>query len=182
MAAFLLPFAILTYPAGLLCQRWDPVMMMAGGSLLYALFLAALGFAPPSWVLPVMALGGVVAALMFAPSLVLVTRIAEPTQRATAMGGFHLAGSIGFMLGPLIGVGALTVLRAAGWEPYPGIFILVGALEALVVIAFLPWLLRLHRSSKSPAIPVDQDHGVITSTEANITRTAGNISGKRAGP
>ena len=181
MAAFLLPFAILTYPAGLLCQRWDPVVMMAAGSLLYGLFLAALGFAPPDWILPVMALGGVVAALMFAPSLVLVSRIAEPSQRATAMGGFHLSGSIGFMLGPLVGVGALTLLRAAGWEPYPAVFVLVGALEALVVIAFLPWLLRLHQASKTPGTPVDHNHGAITGAEAKITGTAGDFSGKRAG-
>lgn len=147
MAAFLLPFAILTYPAGLLCQRWDPVFMMAGGSLLYGVFLAGLGFAGPDQVLPMMALGGVVAALMFAPSLVLVARLAGSTQRATAMGGFHLAGSLGFMLGPLVGVAAISALRALDWPPYPAVFLVVGGLEVVVVLAFLPWLLRLHRAS-----------------------------------
>ncbi len=161
MAAFLLPFAVLTYPAGLLCQRWDPVVMMAGGSLLYGFFLAGLGFAGAKAVLPVMALGGVVAALMFAPSLVLVARLADPAQRATAMGGFHLAGSLGFMLGPLLGVAAITAMRALEWPPYPGVFVLVGGLEALVVVAFLPWLLRLHRATGHPiggareALPAD---------------------------
>jgi MFS family permease len=153
MAAFLLPFALLTYPAGLLCQRWDPALMMAGGSLLYGVFLAGLGFAGPGQVLPVMALGGVVAALMFAPSLVLVTRLASPGQRATAMGGFHLAGSLGFMLGPLIGVAAIAALRALDHSPYPAVFVLVGGLEALVVLVFLPWLLRLHRVGRKESGP-----------------------------
>ena len=147
MAAFLLPFAVLTYPAGLLCQRWDPVFMMAGGSLLYGVFLAGLGFAGPGQVMATMALGGVVAALMFAPSLVLVTRLAGPAQRATAMGGFHLAGSLGFMLGPLVGVAGISALRAFDWPPYPAVFLLVGGLEIAVVLVFLPWLLRLHRAS-----------------------------------
>ncbi|AGA31927.1 sugar transporter [Thioalkalivibrio nitratireducens DSM 14787] len=146
MAAFLLPFALLTYPAGLLCQRRDPVVLMAVGSLLYGLFLAGLGFASAQAVVLVMALGGVVAAMMFAPSLVLVTRLADPAQRATAMGGFHLAGSLGFMLGPLVGVAAVALLRALGHEPWPGVFLLVGALEALCVLVCMPWLLRLHRA------------------------------------
>lgn len=123
---------------------------MAGGSLLYGVFLAGLGFAGATVLLPVMAFGGVVAALMFAPSLVLVARLADPAQRATAMGGFHLAGSLGFMLGPLIGVGAITAMRVLEWPPYPGVFVLVGGLEALVVVAFLPWLLRLHRATGHP--------------------------------
>lgn len=146
MAAFLLPFAVLTWPAGLLCHRWDPSFMMAAGSLLYGAVLAGLGLVADQVVLLWMALGGVVAALMFAPSLVLVTRLADPAQRATAMGGFHLAGSLGFMLGPLVGVGVLTGLQAIGISPYPGVFLVVGGLEALCVAVCLPWLLRLHGS------------------------------------
>ncbi|MDD3519026.1 MAG: MFS transporter [Chromatiales bacterium] len=147
MAAFLLPFALLTYPAGLLCNRLDPVFMMIGGSLFYGAILAGLGFAGPSLVLPWMMFGGVVAALMFAPSLVLVSRLSDPAQRATAMGGFHLAGSLGFMLGPLAGVAVLGLLRAAEISPYPGVFIVIGALEAVCVLVCLPFLLRLHRAS-----------------------------------
>ncbi|OOG25172.1 MFS transporter [Thioalkalivibrio denitrificans] len=151
MAAFLLPFAVLTYPAGLLCHRWDAALMMAVGSLLYGGVLAGLGLVADNMVLMWMALGGVVAALMFAPSLVLVARLADPAQRATAMGGFHLAGSLGFMLGPLVGVGVLTGLQAAGAAPYPGVFFVVGGLEALCVLICLPWILRLHRSAAAQA-------------------------------
>lgn len=153
MAAFLLPFAALTFPAGVLCQRWDPFIMMAAGSILYGGVLAGLGFAGASLVLPWMVAGGVVAALMFAPSLVLATRLADPAQRATAMGGFHLAGSLGFMLGPMVGVGALASLRALGLEPYPGVFLLVGGLEMLCVLVCLPWLMRLRREGLTSAAP-----------------------------
>jgi MFS family permease len=150
MAAFLLPFAVLTWPAGLLSQRWDPASMMASGSLLYGVVLAGLGLVTEDLVLVWMALGGVVAALMFAPSLVLVARLADPAQRATAMGGFHLAGSLGFMLGPLVGVGVLTGLQSQGLPPYPGVFLVVGSLEVLCVLVCLPWLLRLHRTAGLP--------------------------------
>jgi MFS family permease len=145
MGAFLLPFALLTYPAGLLCQRWDPALMMATGSVLYGVFLAALGFTVSDWIVPAMVLGGIVAALMLAPSLVLVTRLAAPSQRATAMGGFHLAGSLGFMIGPLLGVAVITSLRTSGLPPYPWAFVVVGAVEVICVLFFLRWLLRFHR-------------------------------------
>jgi predicted MFS family arabinose efflux permease len=102
-----------------------------------------------------MVAGGVVAALMFAPSLVLATRLADPAQRATAMGGFHLAGSLGFMLGPMVGVGTLSGLRALGLEPYPGVFLLVGGLEVLCVLVCLPWLMRLRRTTATKAVPED---------------------------
>jgi MFS family permease len=151
MAAFLLPFAVLTYPAGLLCHRWDAALMMAVGSVLYGAVLAGLGLVSDHLVLTWMALGGVVAALMFAPSLVLVARLANPAQRATAMGGFHLAGSLGFMLGPMVGVGVLTGLQTLGFAPYPGVFLVVGGLEALCVAICLPWLLRLHRGTATHA-------------------------------
>lgn len=147
MAAFLLPFAVLTYPSGLLAQRWDPVVMMASGSVLYGAVLAGLGAVAEGVVPAWMALGGVVAALMFAPSLVLLTRLADPAQRATAMGGFHLAGSLGFMLGPMVGVGVLTALQSLDLRPYPGVFLVVGGLEALCVLICLPWLVRLHRAT-----------------------------------
>lgn len=144
MAAFLLPFGVLTYPAGLLCERISPVVLMAFGSIFYGLYLAALGFAEPAQIGIVMVFGGIVAAMMLAPSLVLVTRLAGDAQ-ATAMGGFHLVGSLGFMLGPLLGVGALGLIRSLGASPYPGVFVLVGLLEILCVLLLLPWLLKLNR-------------------------------------
>ncbi len=144
MAAFLLPYAFLTYPAGLLCERISPVLLMAIGSIFYGVFVVGLGFTPVGVIVPVMVAGGVAAALMLAPSLVLTVRLSGPAQ-ATGMGGFHLTGSLGFMLGPLLSVAILGLLRGAGLEPYPAVFVVFGLFEILCVLVFLPWLIRLYR-------------------------------------
>ena len=148
MGAFMLPFAALTYVFGRMLQRGEPLAMMFAGSGLYGVILVALAFAPlPLWWL-LMPLGGVSAALMFAPSLVLVARAGGEQARATALGGFHAAGSLGFLLGPLVGGGILAV---AGWLDRPGwttAFITVAALQWLCIALFLP---RLRRAARSPA-------------------------------
>ncbi len=144
MAAFLLPYALLTYPSGLLCERISPVLLMAIGSIFYGVFLVGLGFTAVAAIVPVMAAGGVAAALMLAPSLVLTVRLSGPAQ-ATGMGGFHLTGSLGFMLGPLLSVAILGLLRGAGVEPYPAVFVVFGLFEIVCVLIFVPWLIRLYR-------------------------------------
>lgn len=138
MAAFLIPFALLTYPAGHLSQRVDRLALMIAGSLLYGVFLIALGHAGAAAVTPLMACGGVVAALMYAPSLVLTAELAGPGQRASTLAGFNLAGSLGFALGPLLGGFLVGSLRAAGMEPYLPVFIIVGGLEIVIALAMLP--------------------------------------------
>lgn len=144
MATFLLPFGALTYPAGLLCERVSPIALMSVGSVLYGCYLIALGFGGADQILMIMAFGGFVAALMLAPSIILTSQLAGDEQQATAMGGFHLAGSLGFMLGPMLGVGGMATLKAFGLNPYPGIFVVVGSLEIMCVLALLPWLLKVH--------------------------------------
>ncbi|THF65966.1 MFS transporter [Pseudothauera nasutitermitis] len=138
MAAFLIPFSLLAYPAGRLSQRWDRLGMMIAGSILYGLFLIALGWAPAGALAALMAAGGVVAAIMYAPSLVLTAELAGPNQRASTMAGFNVAGSLGFALGPLLGGTLVGTFRAAGMDPYLPVFILVGALEILIALAVLP--------------------------------------------
>ncbi|THF64131.1 MFS transporter [Pseudothauera rhizosphaerae] len=138
MAAFMIPFALLTYPAGRLCQHWDRLGMMIVGSVLYGLFLIALGLAPAGALVALMAGGGVVAALMYAPSLVLAAELAGPGQRASTLAGFNVAGSLGFALGPLLGGTLVGGFRSAGLDPYLPVFFIVGALEILIALAVLP--------------------------------------------
>ncbi len=138
MAAFLIPFSLLTYPAGRLCHHWDRLGMMIAGSVLYGVFLIALGFAPAGAVAALMAAGGVVAALMYAPSLVLTAELAGSAQRASTLAGFNVAGSLGFALGPLLGGTLVGSFRAAGIDPYLPVFVIVGALEILIALAMLP--------------------------------------------
>lgn len=152
MAAFLLPYGLLTYPSGLLCERFSPISLMAVGSILYGIFLIALGFTPADQLVWVMAAGGVTAALMLAPSLVLTVRLAGPAQ-ATGMGGFHLTGSLGFMLGPMLSVAILSFMRSQGLDPYPTVFVIFGAFEILCVVLLLPWLIRVNRDMQRDSEP-----------------------------
>lgn len=148
MGAFMLPFGLLTYVFGRAAHRFDPLPMMFIGTLLYGLVLTALAFAPlPAWWL-LMPAGGVTAALMFAPSLVLVVQAAGDDSRATAIGGFHAAGSLGFLLGPLVGGGVLAIM---GWFDRPGwlaAFLVIAALQWLCVAVFLPRLWRGGRAAE----------------------------------
>ena len=53
---------MLTWPAGHLSRRWDPLLMMVAGSVLYGVFLAVLAFLPGEHIVAAMAVGGVIAA------------------------------------------------------------------------------------------------------------------------
>lgn len=141
MAAFLIPFSLLTWPAGHLCRRFDPLSMMIAGSILYGMFLGALGFVPEHWMVAAMAGGGVIAALMYAPSLVLVAQYAGADCRASAVAAFNMAGSLGFACGPLLSSGLLALYQSITNTPYAAVFVSVGAIEiglALGVYLLLP--------------------------------------------
>lgn len=142
MALFLLPFSLLTYPAGLLSRRWNPLLMMLAGSAAYGVTLAAIGLVAGEHIPWLMFAGGVLASLMYAPSLVLVADLSRPEHKALAMSGFNFAGSLGFVLGPLSG-GALVALFGA----YPPAFLIVGGLEVLCVLLFLPLARRQLRQT-----------------------------------
>ena len=146
MALFLLPFSLLTWPAGLLCQRWNPLLMMFGGSVAYGLTLAAVGWVEAGLIPWLMFIGGVVASLMYAPSLVLVATLARGEHKALAMSGFNFAGSLGFVLGPLLGGALVTLFVRLELPAYPLTLALVGGLELLCVLLFLPWAWRNRRS------------------------------------
>ena len=80
---------------------------------------------------------GVLAAVMFPPAITLTAQLSDPRTRGSAMGGFNLAGSIGFAVGPIVGVWAF---KAHG---YGFAFVLAGALEILAALAggvLLAWV------------------------------------------
>ncbi|MDY6978941.1 MAG: MFS transporter [Pseudomonadota bacterium] len=145
MALFLIPFSLLTYPAGLLSQRWNPFVMMLGGSAAYGIMLTAIGFASAAAIPWLMFAGGVTASLMYAPSLVLVAELARPQHRALAMSGFNFAGSLGFVLGPLAGGALLAWFSQTTLPAYPMVFVVIGGLEVLCALLFLPLARRWSR-------------------------------------
>jgi MFS family permease len=95
----------------------------------------------------VMVAVGVVGAVMAPATMALVTDIAGDDQRGTAMGGFNIFGSLGFLVG-IVGGGLLT--DAYG---FLAAFAAVGLLEVLIAAAMLPLLLRLDVTSEETFRP-----------------------------
>jgi MFS family permease len=151
MAAFLIPFSLLTWPAGHLSRHWDPLLMMVAGSVLYGIFLGVLIFVPPGWVVGTMAAGGVIAALMYAPSLVLAAHYGGEDCRASALAAFNMAGSLGFAAGPLISSLLLAFYGQFSANPNAPVFITIGAIEVVLALAVL-FIARRGRLRAHPAL------------------------------
>ena len=145
IAIFMLPFALLSYPVGRLAERGHVVALLCGGSLLYAAATATVGYAAPPGLYALMFGIGITAAVMFVPSMLLTTQLAPEAIRATALGAFNAAGSLGFVLGPVTG-GLISqeVAEHAGWAAgYRAAFAAAGASVALCVFATFPILWRI---------------------------------------
>ena len=136
LALYLLPFAVLQLVTGRLVERIGPMPLLMVGSLAYGIMLSTVGFSDLLMLWPVMIALGVLAAVMFPPTLTLTSRFSEPATRGTAMGGFNVAGSLGFAIGPIVG-GWAYALRGYGFA-----FVLSGAMEILAAIVALAVVLR----------------------------------------
>jgi MFS family permease len=136
LAAFLYPFALLSWPFGRLAESWSRRHMVAIGCAVYGALVMLVGMASPtqSWVL--MPLLGVSSAVLFVPSLLWLLEAAPQVPRTTAIASFHAAGSLGFLLGPLC-CGQLIALGGGGASGYrlafavAGLAALLGALLAI---------------------------------------------------
>jgi MFS family permease len=151
MAAFMLPFALLSYPFGRLSERTSRVAMICGGSLVYGLFTAGVPWCPAP-ALPLLMLGlGVASAVMFVPSLLLTSEAAPESIRTTAMGAFNAAGSLGFIVGPAVGglLSELVAERSDWLTGYRTAFGVAGASEIACVALGLPFLIALVRRARS---------------------------------
>lgn len=102
LAVFLAGFALFSPLGGVLSDRLGRVRPMLLGTVIYGLMLLLVGRVSPEMLYVVMAIGGLSGAVLYPPSIALVGDYAGPEQRGVAMGGFNLAGSIGYAIGPLI--------------------------------------------------------------------------------
>ncbi|MCX9074176.1 MAG: MFS transporter [Candidatus Methanoperedens sp.] len=137
MAAFLIPFAMLQYPLGVISDRIGRVPPLIVGSILYGITVVSVGIVAPPYLVAVMAFGGVVGALMYPPSAALAGDFANPSKRGTAMGGFNLFGSLGFAVSPFIGG---TIADLYGFQAS---FASAGLTVVIVALIFLPFLFRI---------------------------------------
>ena len=138
LTSFFAPFAVLQYPSGVLSDRYGRVGPIAVGSGLFGFAVIAVGFAPSVLLAgATMALVGVFGALCAPATLALVSDLAADGERGTAIGGFNIVGSLGF-LGGIVGGGVVTA--AAGFDVA---FLVVGFAEVAIALVALPLLLRL---------------------------------------
>lgn len=139
MFAFLLPFALLQYPGGRVSERTGRAAPIIVGSVVYGVCIMWIGFLDPGALWYVMVIGGVFGAFMFSPSAALTGDIAPEDKRGVAMGGFNFFGSLGFVIGPLAG-GLIADTYGFGAS-----FAFAGMSEILIVVLFMPALLRFAR-------------------------------------
>ena len=151
IACFMLPFSLLSYPVGRLADRLSRTALMCGGSLIYGVGTATLGWWSADRLPLLMAMLGTTAAVMFVPSLIMTTDLSRPETKATAMGGFNAAGALGFLVGPAVGGWvSQSVALGQGWQAgYQTAFVVAGASEVLCVLIALPFLLRLRREGRT---------------------------------
>ena len=151
LVLFLLPFALLVYPAGRLCDRIGRVWPLAAGSMGFGLVFMSYGFLPATALPWAMLASGVLSAIMFAPNLTICADLAPQDRRGGAYAGFNAAGSLGFLCGPLLG-GLLTTLLAEIWPlttVYTITFVVAGSTELLCAAVTLPYLLALRRAGQT---------------------------------
>lgn len=135
VALFMIPFAALCYPVGKLAERvgWFPLLV--AGNVAFGLVYGAYGVTPRSLLPASMVLSGVSSAFIFAPSLLLVSDLVRRGHGEGLFGVFQIAGSLGFLAGPMVG-GVLVALTGADGRPaYEQIFAIVGLAELGLAVA-----------------------------------------------
>lgn len=143
MALFLVPFALLCWPAGKLADRIGWYRPLVISNVLFGIVFAMYGRVPMSVLPALMILSGVLSALMFAPNLMLTSEVAHRAGDGI-FGAFQIAGSVGFLLGPALGGVLVALLRdELGRTDYNKIFTLVGVLECTLALASAVALGRL---------------------------------------
>jgi MFS family permease len=138
LAFFFTPFALLQYPLGRLSDRVGRVPPVVAGSLVYGIAVFGVVLAPTLTGARVAMLAvGVLGALVAPATMALVTDLSPTDGRGAAMAGFNVAGSLGFLVGVVVGAAL-----AEGYG-YPVAFGVVGASEVVIAVVALPFLLRL---------------------------------------
>jgi MFS family permease len=129
MALFMMPFAVLCWPVGRIADRFGWYWPIIAGTVGFGLVYATYGLMPHTLLAVSMVLSGLTSALMFAPNLLLVSEFARRGAGEGLFGAFQVAGSFGFLTGPIAGgIAAEVTRRATGVPAYDAIFMGVGAL------------------------------------------------------
>ena len=111
---------------------------VVAGSLVYGIAVFGVVLAPTLTGARVAMLAvGVLGALVAPATMALVTDLSPTDGRGAAMAGFNIAGSLGFLVGVVVGA------ALADGYGYPVAFAVVGGAEVAIAVVALPFLLRL---------------------------------------
>lgn len=152
MSTFLLAFALGQMPSGRVSDRIGPWPLIAGGSLVYGLLVAAIPHVGGRVLWVVLGGAGLAGAVMFAPSLALAAQLA-PARKGPAVALFHQAGSLGFALGPLAGGALLATLGSSVPFGIAGAVEVIAALLLVAIALRWPPRSRVHPSSVKMMTP-----------------------------
>lgn len=143
IGAFMLTFTVLSYPAGRLAERIGTWKMVFGGSIGFGIAYAAVPWLEGISLWIDMVVCGLFSAIMFGPNLMLVVRNSRKETRSSAMAGFNAAGSLGFLIGPVLGGALLELFKrfATDASAYRATFASVGVIE-LLCVGYAVWVLR----------------------------------------
>ncbi|ELY29234.1 major facilitator superfamily protein [Natrialba magadii ATCC 43099] len=151
LACFFAPFALLQYPLGSLSDRIGRTIPVVVGSACYGFGILGVGIAPSVGTAAMaMVVVGILGALVSPATMALVTDLADERERGTAMAGFNVAGSLGFLGGFLIGG------SVAGSYGYDLAFLVVGGLEIIIALITIPIFLRLSLETGTKSPQADQ--------------------------
>jgi MFS family permease len=149
LALFFAPFGLLQYPFGRLSDRFGRTAPIVAGSAFYGIVVLGIGAAEGAFparsdaLLAVqfgMVAVGVLGALMAPATMALVVDLAPTGERGVALGGFNIAGSLGFLAGV---VGGGLIADDVG---YPAAFAFAGGAEILLALVAIPAFLKLQIS------------------------------------
>lgn len=139
-SAFLMIFALGTWPMARLGDRVDRWKLIALGALLYSASYIALPFAPVQVIVVVLSVAGLASAAIYGPSLGLAAQAVPDTARASAMAVLNAAGTLGMFLGSLLAGAVSSAMLSAGLNrgaAYTTVFIAAGVVQLLSVAVAL---------------------------------------------
>lgn len=141
-AAMTLPFALSTYPAGVLAARGFRACVLGVACVPYAALLALLARFPARGLPYAMVGMGVSSGFLFAALLSLTTTGRTGAARTRAVSSIHGAGCLGMLLGPTSAGIACVLLRRpdAPLRGYTASFALGASAVAVFLVVSLPWL------------------------------------------
>jgi MFS family permease len=135
-SAFLMIFAVGTWPMARLGERVDRWKLIASGAAVYAGSYVALGLVPAGAIVLVLAAGGLASAAIYGPSLGLAAQAVPDTARASAMAVLNAAGTLGMFLGSTLAGAVSSVLLARGVDrgvAYTSVFMAAGLAQLISV-------------------------------------------------